>query len=178
MSKAESFELDELSRRLIAELQQDGRASFREIGARLGVSPTTVRSRYNELRTAGVVEVIAVPNPWRMGLQFHATVGLKVEPGCLEDAIDVLAQQRQVGWIGLLISGYDIMFEVAMSDDREFGVYKAELWSRIPGFVDADVYTMWDVRKFRYDFSLANGEVSRKPGAPRRGRPAVGRRAK
>ncbi|MEG6508377.1 AsnC family transcriptional regulator [Methyloligella sp. 2.7D] len=169
MSKTDEFELDQLSRRLIAELQKDGRASFREIGKRLGVSPATARSRYNELHEAGVVEVIAVPNPWRMGLHFHATVGLKLKPGCMEEAVELLSQQRQVGWIGLLINDYDVMFEVAMEDDRAFGAYREELWSRIPGFIEADVYKMWDVRKFRYDFSLAVDDQAAAP-KPRRAR--------
>src|SRR5262249_42135732 len=120
MAKSDT-ELDDLSRQLIAELQKDGRASFREIGKRLGVAPGTVRARYNQLRKAGVVEVIATPNPWRMGLDFHATVGLRVQPGCLEECVAMLARKREVGWIGLLLSGYDIMFEVAMSDSHSFG---------------------------------------------------------
>ncbi len=152
MAKNSGLELDTLSHQIIAELQRDGRASFREIGKRLRVSPGTVRARYSQLHKAGIIEVIAIPNPWRMGLDFHATVGLRLKPGSVEGAVAVLAKQREVGWIGLLLSGYDVMFEVAMSDSHAFGKYKESLWAEIPGFVSADVYAMWDVRKFRYEF--------------------------
>jgi Lrp/AsnC family transcriptional regulator for asnA, asnC and gidA len=177
MAKPELIELDALSHRLIAELQRDGRASFREIGKRLKVSPGTVRARYNQLRKAGILEVIAVPNPWRMGLDFHATVGLRLEPGSIEDAVAVLARKREVGWIGLLLTGYDVMFEVAMRDSHGFGEYKESLWKEIPGFVNAEIFAMWDVRKFRYEIGLeAEPVAAKKTGSRRRPdrRPAKG----
>lgn len=158
MAKRDPTELDALSYRLIVELQRDGRASFREIGKRLRVSPGTVRARYNQLREAGIVEVIAIPNPWRMGLDFHATVGLRLEPGAVEDAVAVLAKKREVGWIALLLTSYDVMFEVAMSDSHAFGEFKQSLWAELPGFISADVFAMWDVRKFRYEFGTVEGE--------------------
>jgi Lrp/AsnC family transcriptional regulator for asnA, asnC and gidA len=175
MAKKPRSELDDLSYRIIVELQRDGRASFREIGKRLRVSPGTVRARYNQLRKDGIVEVIAVPNPWRMGMGFHATVGLRLQPGSLEGAVAVLAKQREVGWIGLLVTGYDVMFEVAMSDSHAFGEYKERLWAEIPGFIAADIYAMWDVRKFRYEFGAAaesRANARERPAAGNRRRPS------
>lgn len=174
MAKSDPVELDALSHRLIVELQRDGRASFREIGKRLRVSPGTVRARYNQLRKAGILEVIAVPNPWRMGMDFHATVGLRVEPGSIEGAVAALAKKREVGWIGLLLTGYDVMFEVAMRDSHSFGAYKESLWTEIPGFISADIYAMWDVRKFRYEFGAeidgtGEGKGGRRPRAQKAG---------
>lgn len=169
MAKDDLSNLDTLSHQIIAELQRDGRASFREIGKRLRVSPATVRARYSQLRKDGIIEVIAIPNPWRMGLDFHATVGLRLQPGSAEGAVAVLTKKREVGWIGLILSGYDVMFEVAMSDGHAFGQYKEQLWAEIPGFISADVYAMWDVRKFRYEFRATEPDASakRKAGARR-----------
>jgi len=175
MAKRDSIELDALSYQLIVELQRDGRASFREIGKRLRVSPGTVRARYNQLREAGIVEVIAIPNPWRMGMDFHATVGLRLEPGSVEGAVAVLAKKREVGWIALLLTVYDVMFEVAMSDSHAFGEFKQALWSELPGFISADVFAMWDVRKFRYEFGMT--EVKKPVGAGRKADGKSARRA-
>jgi hypothetical protein len=100
-------------------------------------------------------------------MDFHATVGLRVQPGSVEGAVAVLEKRREVGWIGLLLSGYDVMFEVAMSDSHAFGAFKESLWTEIPGFIAADVYTLWDVRKFRYEFGRA--PASARGGSGRRG---------
>ena len=166
MTKEASNELDAINHQIIGELQRDGRASFREIGKRLGIAPGTVRTRYNQLRKAGIVEVIAVPNPWRMGMDFHATVGLQVKPGSIEGAVAVLADKREVGWIGLVLSGYDIMFEVALSDSHAFGSFKESLWTEVPGFISADVYALWDVRKFHYELGPA---TARNAGVAKKG---------
>jgi Lrp/AsnC family transcriptional regulator for asnA, asnC and gidA len=150
MSSAHMTTLDTLSQRLIAELQEDGRRSFREIGKRLGVSPNTVRARFNQLRDSGVVEVLAVPNVTRMGLDFHAVVGLRVTPGHAEEVADLLSRRPEISWIGLVSTGYDVMFELSLGDSRSFGVFKQEVLARIPQCLDSDTFLLWDVPKFRY----------------------------
>jgi len=142
--------LDEMSLKIISELQQDGRATFREMAERFGVAPGTVRSRFNQLRAAEVVEVLAVPNPRKLGLKFHATVGLNLEPGNAEEAARILARRREVGWIGLIVSGFDVMFEIAVADTQAFARFKEEVFPEIPGFASSIVYVMWGVRKFHY----------------------------
>ncbi|MCB8883701.1 AsnC family transcriptional regulator [Acidisoma cellulosilytica] len=150
------MELDALSRGIIVALQDDGRASFREIGMRLGVAPNTVRARYRLLQEQGIIDVIAVPNHWKMGLTCHATIGLKLRPGYAEQAIAVLQARREVAWVGRLLNGYDVLLEVAATDALTFVRLKEELFTAIEGFVDADVFMMSDVRKFRYRIEIGD----------------------
>jgi Lrp/AsnC family transcriptional regulator for asnA, asnC and gidA len=110
--------IDDLDRAIMVELQDDGRRSYRETAHRLGVAPGTVRSRVLQLLSDGVFQVIAVPDPWRMGYRFHATVGLRLEPGYSREVGQLLAEREEVGWIGLTSTGYDVMFEVALPDSR------------------------------------------------------------
>ncbi|MDZ7840402.1 MAG: Lrp/AsnC family transcriptional regulator [Gammaproteobacteria bacterium] len=145
-----TYQLDDMSLNIISELQQDGRATFREMAQRFGVAPGTVRSRFNQLRDAGIVEVLAVPNPRKLGLRFHATVGLNLEPGSAEEAARILARRREVGWIGLVVSGFDVIFEIAVADTQAYARFKEEVYLEIPGFVSSTVYVMWGVRKFHY----------------------------
>ena len=142
--------LDDLDRRIIAELQEDGRRTYQEIATRLGVAPGTARSRVTQLRERGVLDVIAVPNTWRMGLNFHATVGLRLEPGHADEVADRLAERAEISWVGLVSSGYDVLFEIALPDSHAFGLYKESLLAELPGVREADVFVCWDVRKFRY----------------------------
>ncbi|MDE1173160.1 MAG: AsnC family transcriptional regulator [Parvibaculaceae bacterium] len=150
MSSENVPEIDELSRQLIIELQENGRASFRELGDKLGVAPNTVRARFKQLQDQGIIDIIAVPNPAQMGLTFHATIGLRVEPGQVEQAVALLERRADVGWIGLILNHYDIMFEIAARNAAAFGRLKEELFAEITGFIEADVFMMWDIRKFRY----------------------------
>ncbi len=142
--------LDDLSRQVIALLQDDGRISFREMGKRLGVSPATVRSRYNQLRDDHVIQIVAAPNPRKLGWHFHAVISVRLEPGHLEQAVDILEKRPEVTWIGLTLNDYELMFELVSRSAQSFGSYKEQLLSQLPGFVSADVQVLWDVRKFRY----------------------------
>jgi Lrp/AsnC family transcriptional regulator for asnA, asnC and gidA len=142
--------IDELDRAIMVELQDDGRRSYREIAQRLGVAPGTVRARVLQLIREGILQVIAVPDPWRMGYRFHATVGLKLQPGVAKQVGELLAEREEVGWIGLCSSGYDVMFEVALPDSRSFGAYKEEFLANLPGCQGIDVFEIWDVPKFHY----------------------------
>jgi Lrp/AsnC family transcriptional regulator for asnA, asnC and gidA len=142
--------LDDLDLRIMAELQEDGRRPFREISQRLGVAPGTVRMRVLQLIEERVFSVIAVPDPWRMGYGFHATVGLKLQPGQSEAVADLLAEREEIGWVGLTSSIYDVMFEVALPDSRAFGQYREHFLAALPGCLAVDVFEIWGVRKVHY----------------------------
>jgi DNA-binding Lrp family transcriptional regulator len=62
--------LDELGLKIIGELQEDARQSFREIGRKLKVSEGTVRNRVKGLVTGNTMKISAIPNPEKLGLNF------------------------------------------------------------------------------------------------------------
>lgn len=151
--------LEELDRRILAELQEDGRRPYRKMAHRLGVAPGTVRSRLLQLIEDGIVRVIAVPNPLRMGYHFHASIGLQLKPGHSEEVADLLASREEVGWVGLVASGYDVLFEIYLRDSRDFGAYKEQILARLPGCERIDVFEHWGVRKFSYRLAPPNEET-------------------
>lgn len=137
----------------MAELQEDGRRSYREISKRLNVAPGTIRSRVLQLLEEGVFQVIAIPDPWRMGYQFHASVGLRLLPGRTEAVGNLLATREEVTWVGLVSTGYDVIFEVTLPDSRSFGEYKENVLAALDGVQQVDVFEIWSIRKFRYNMA-------------------------
>jgi Lrp/AsnC family transcriptional regulator for asnA, asnC and gidA len=157
--------MDELDWQIMADLQEDGRRPYREIGRRLGVSPGTVRARVLQLVEDKVLQVIAVPNSAALGYHFHATVGLRLEPGRSTEVAELLAQRTEVGWIGLTNSRFDVMFEVALEDGPSFGHFKETFLSRLPGCREIEVFETWQVKKFHYGLAnLTNGRSRPKKG--------------
>lgn len=60
--------LDDSDRRIVARLSRDGRASYREVGAEVGLSAPAVKRRVDRLRDAGVIEgFAAVVDPGALG---------------------------------------------------------------------------------------------------------------
>lgn len=106
-------EVDDLDAKIILELHRDGRASFREIGARLGVSERTVSSRYTRLTTDNLVRVIAVGNPRALGFTGLAWLGIQLTGGAsLEDVASELAEIAQVSYLVSASGRYDLMAEL------------------------------------------------------------------
>ncbi|WP_062288357.1 Lrp/AsnC family transcriptional regulator [Demequina phytophila] len=48
--------LDDLDRRIIAELRKDGRASYAEMGVRIGLSPSAVKRRVDRMVAEGSIQ--------------------------------------------------------------------------------------------------------------------------
>jgi Lrp/AsnC family transcriptional regulator for asnA, asnC and gidA len=168
------YDLDDLDRRILVELQADGRRSYREIAKTVGVAPGTVATRVQQMTSSGLLSVIAIPNLHMMGFKFHALVGVKVEPGRTLEVARALESEEEVTWVGLTATGYDLLVEVAVHDAQEFGAYKDSKLAHLPGFVSADVFVYWDLLKQHYRFKdvgtlRAAGEAgrSRKRAAPR-----------
>ncbi len=72
--------MDELDRKLITKLQQDGRASNALLGRQVEVSEGTVRRRLKRLIQDGMIRVVAVPDPKRLGYATEALVGIYADP--------------------------------------------------------------------------------------------------
>jgi Lrp/AsnC family transcriptional regulator for asnA, asnC and gidA len=151
--------LDDLDRRILIELQEDGRRSYREIGARLGISAGTARSRAMQLMADGTIEIVAHPDPWKMGFEFFALVGLKLDEGSVdvEEVADLLVAREEITYVALATTGFDILAEIAVEDARAFGHYKNEVLAKLPGVGAIEVWVLWDVRKVRYHLEVPGG---------------------
>jgi Lrp/AsnC family transcriptional regulator for asnA, asnC and gidA len=146
----EQARLDDLDFSILDELQEDGRRSLREIGKRLGVAPATVRTRLQQLVSEGVVEVVAVPNPWKLGVGFFVVIALRIEPGHTDEVADLLVARDETSYVGIAATGCEVMCEVALANIQEFAEYREQVLATLPGFRDAEVFFMADVRKVRY----------------------------
>jgi DNA-binding Lrp family transcriptional regulator len=100
--------LDRLDRQLIHALQADPRAPFSHIADVLGVSEQTVARRYRRLRGDGIVRVIGVVDPQRIG-QADWLVRVGCRPGAAGRLADALARRDDVSWVMLTSGGSEVV---------------------------------------------------------------------
>jgi DNA-binding Lrp family transcriptional regulator len=110
-SVLESSALDPLSHQVIHALQIDGRASFNRIATVLGVSEQTVARRYRRMRADGIVRVVGLLDPSRLG-QTMSTVRIQCRPGAATKLADALAKRADVAWLSLTAGGTEIVCSV------------------------------------------------------------------
>ncbi|MGZ4455831.1 MAG: AsnC family transcriptional regulator [Nocardioides sp.] len=78
MTRKPATALDEVSKAIIEQLQQDGRRSYAAIGKVVGLSEAAVRQRVQRLTDSGVMQVVAVTDPLELGFARQAMVGVRV----------------------------------------------------------------------------------------------------
>jgi Lrp/AsnC family transcriptional regulator for asnA, asnC and gidA len=79
---ATALKLDELDRRILDFLQEDGRLSYRQIAGVLGVSVSTVSERVRKMYEGGVIKRFTVLlDPEELGLDCSVALLIKVSPG-------------------------------------------------------------------------------------------------
>jgi Lrp/AsnC family transcriptional regulator for asnA, asnC and gidA len=117
MSRAEGNPVvDDLSKAIIAQLQQDGRRSYAAIAKAVGLSEAAVRQRVARLIDTGTMQIVAVTDPLQLGFARQAMVGIRVE-GSLETVADELAAMDEVDYVVMTAGGFDLLVEVLCESD-------------------------------------------------------------
>ncbi|HZD37619.1 MAG TPA: Lrp/AsnC family transcriptional regulator [Actinomycetes bacterium] len=124
--------LDDVSRQIIEQLQQDGRRSYAAIAKVVGLSEAAVRQRVQKLLDAGVMEIVAVTDPLRLGFQRQAMVGLKAE-GDLAQVAEKLAALPEVAYVVACAGSFDLLVELVCADDEDLFRLINDLVRTIPG---------------------------------------------
>lgn len=89
--------IDDIDRKLISLLSQDGRASYTDLAKEVGLSRVAVQTRVNALIENGTIERFApILNPERLGLAVSAFFNVDVEPKSLMAVADRLAEEPEV----------------------------------------------------------------------------------
>ena len=104
---------------LIALLQADGRLQHTDLARRLGIPEATVRRRMKRLLDERVMQIVAVPDPYKIGYDTHAIVGLRVQPGKIGDVIAVLDPLPEIRYIGVTAGTYDVVVEALFENNDE-----------------------------------------------------------
>ncbi|HSP53515.1 MAG TPA: Lrp/AsnC family transcriptional regulator [Cryobacterium sp.] len=110
--------LDEVSKKIIEQLQADGRRSYAEIGKAVGLSEAAVRQRVQKLTDAGVMQVVAVTDPMQLGFYRQAMIGIRAT-GDTRMLADQLAAIPAVDYVVLTAGSFDLLVEVVCEDDDE-----------------------------------------------------------
>ena len=125
--------MDRLDTSIIEILQNDGRASNAGIARRVGVSEGTVRRRHKRLIQDEFIQVVALPDPAKMGLNSEALVGIQVDADRLDQVAKDLFGFREVTWVAMTTGQYDIFAWVAVESAEALGILLRTKIGAIPG---------------------------------------------
>jgi Lrp/AsnC family transcriptional regulator, regulator for asnA, asnC and gidA len=113
---AASAVLDDVSKAIIEQLQQDGRRSYATIAQAVGLSEAAVRQRVQRLLKSGVIQIVAVTDPLQLGFPRQAMIGIRVE-GDIEAVADQLEKFPEVDYVVVTAGSFDLLVETVCEDD-------------------------------------------------------------
>ena len=145
-------EVSELDKRIIEHLQQDGRRPFTQIAAELGVSEAAVRARTNRLVDRGILQVVGVTDPLKLGFQQMAMIGIRCEADRLMSVAAAVAEFPEVDYVVITAGTYDILIETVCEDNEGLLRFLAERLRTIDGVRDTETFVYLRMVKQSYQW--------------------------
>ncbi|MBM7519986.1 Lrp/AsnC family transcriptional regulator [Nocardioides nitrophenolicus] len=153
MSKPKSPPLDDVSKAIIAELQEDGRRSYAAIGKAVGLSEAAVRQRVQRLVDGGVMQVVAVTDPTEIGFARQAMIGIRAT-GELEPIADALAAIDEIDYVVITAGSFDLLAEVVCESDDHLLQLISRGIRTIPGVLSTETLLYLKLRKQTYSWGV------------------------
>jgi Lrp/AsnC family transcriptional regulator for asnA, asnC and gidA len=145
--------LDDVSKAIIEQLQQDGRRSYAAIGKVVGLSEAAVRQRVQRLIDSGVMQVVAVTDPLELGFARQAMIGICAR-GELEPIADKLAQMEEVDYVVITAGSFDLMAEVVCESDEHLLEVLSHQIRTIEGVQSTETFMYLKLRKQTYSWGV------------------------
>ena len=142
--------LDDVSKRIIEQLQSDGRRSYAAIGKAVGLSEAAARQRVQRLVDTGVMQIVAVTDPLTLGFRRQTMIGIRCV-GDLERVADLLAGMAEIDYIVITAGSFDLLAEVVCEDDDQL----LEIIGRvrtIPSVTTTETFVYLKLRKQTYSW--------------------------
>lgn len=141
--------LDDVNKRIIDQLQRDGRMSYAALAKVVGLSEAAVRQRVQRLLDAGVMQIVAVTDPLTLGFARQVMVGVKVE-GDMRPVAQALADLAEVDYVVICAGAYDLLVELVCTDDDHLLALLNDKIRTIPGVSQTETFVYLKLAKQTY----------------------------
>lgn len=142
--------IDDIDRVIIEEMRKDGRTAFAQIAEQLKVSPGMIRLRYNRLVEQGVIKVVAITNPLRMGYNAMTMVAIKTDGAKTLEVATSISAFNEVVYLIVVSGRYDIMAEVVCKDHDDLLRFMTEKLYKVDGVRDTETFVHLKISKEIY----------------------------
>jgi Lrp/AsnC family transcriptional regulator, regulator for asnA, asnC and gidA len=143
--------LDEISKRIIEQLQGDGRRPYAAIGKAVGLSEAAVRQRVQRLIDSGVMQIVAVTDPVQVGFARQAMIGIRAD-GDLNEVADRLADLVDASYVVITAGSFDLLVEVVCEDDDHLLDLLTARIRTLPGVRSIETFMYLKLRKQLYNW--------------------------
>jgi Lrp/AsnC family transcriptional regulator for asnA, asnC and gidA len=129
--------LDDISKRIIELLQEDGRRPYAEIAREVGLSEAAARQRVQRMTEAGIIQIVAVTDPLQLGFHRMSMIGIRVsgDPRAIADELTAIPE---LAYVVVTLGTFDILVEAVCEDDEHLLDLIATRIRTIPGITQTE----------------------------------------
>jgi Lrp/AsnC family transcriptional regulator for asnA, asnC and gidA len=147
--------IDDTDRAIIRCLQYDGRMSFTDIAAELGMSEGSIRRRVKRLTNAGVLQIVGIVEPQFLGWNAAGMIGVNVQAGQVDAVAQQIAQFPEVSYLFMASGGFDLFVEVYCRDMDHFVSFLNQKLQKVPGVQRTEAFMILKLHKLSYRWGEA-----------------------
>jgi Lrp/AsnC family transcriptional regulator for asnA, asnC and gidA len=129
---------DAVDQHILSILEENGRATNREIAESVGVSEGTVRNRIERLIRDDILRIVGVTNPARLGLNTAAVISISAELARITDIAERIASADGVVYVGYTTGNADIIALAFFPSNDELTDFMTQTLAAIPGILKAE----------------------------------------
>lgn len=150
-SSSADVRLDDVSKAIIEQLQEDGRQPYATIAKRVGLSEAAVRQRVQRLLDQEVMQIVAVTDPLQVGFRRQAMIGIRAG-GELGPVADALTEMPEVSYVVTTAGSFDLLVEVVCEDDDELLDLLTHRIRTLPGVQTTETFVYLKLNKQHYNW--------------------------
>ncbi|GAA1197515.1 Lrp/AsnC family transcriptional regulator [Prauserella alba] len=132
-------ELDDVDRRLLAVLAEDGRRPYRDIAKTLTLGETGVRRRVERLVATHALVFSTLVSPTTLGFRTELLLWLRVAADSLDEVARLVAARPEVRYVSATAGSADLVCEVILPQPAEIYTFTTRVLGALPGIRSIDV---------------------------------------
>ncbi len=142
--------INTLNKSLIELLGEDATQSSEALAKQLNVSAATIRRRTKRLVKDGMIRIVAVVDPNKVGLPLAALLALDVPHERLDEVTAQLAKHQQVSWVCTTTGQFNIMALVRSSSIDELSAFMQKELPNMGGVRSSETLICLRIKKGQY----------------------------
>ncbi|MEC7463230.1 MAG: Lrp/AsnC family transcriptional regulator [Pseudomonadota bacterium] len=150
------MQIDIFDRRILKELQRDGRISNVDLAKAVGLSPSPCLRRVRDLEKSGIIDRYgAILNQGAAGLPLSVFVQVTLErqvETALETFERIIAERPEVLEAYLMTGDSDYLLRIVVPDVSDYEIFLKDHLTRIPGV--ASIKSSFALNRVKYETAL------------------------
>jgi Lrp/AsnC family transcriptional regulator for asnA, asnC and gidA len=147
--------LDDLDRAILEAHQEDAFCSYRALAEEQGVTEATVRNRISRMKAAGVMDLVLVMNPYKIGYATFTIIGVKVKDGaCPSEVASALLAMPGISSVVMVTGRFDLFAWYVCRDLEEYRQFATEELRKVPGVGDVESFVGLDLYEAKFQLGV------------------------